>query len=599
MTKLVVVLIAIFAVLAVSVGQSPPGGVGGGGGTNYEGWTVEVSEKTGSDIVIVPKFDSAISDWRLYVYQRDWATNSWTIDGDPVSGMPTIPLTWWAGKSFTGSYQCCGSIKLKLKWNGVASEVPSSLWVAVSSNAHSEGSASPVLVANNGFDEEIKLGTHDDSFGTHLKRVSVNSDKEATYTVSVNAKASVTGSTGYVSASVGARMIPDPRRISVPSNYRRENSTETELFQTNYYKYKQKTTFVAPDVDTGEKIPELETKPISTSYAKALRVKNELDYSDYLTVKGTYVRGLHPNRRKQIFGVSNQTETEGGLTTTILFWAYYSGAGQSESVAWWASHNNGSGSGTSQGSAGSTDNISSTLTTDAEDVVHLYNPVTNKTTVTHQPSTVHQSTGNFASKFSFEDDLVADAKIDFDYKSEIEPVETIATEIGMPGGATGWQPYVPFVSSDGFTVTDKHLSDFITATGLTAAITLALMPETIPLAVGLSLVGAGIGSWLDSSLNDPQSFTINRSYSYFWDIKTPNWQTLYNDDTAEEVALASAEWSCDLCPKYDITFYVGDKYDDNGFSNRSIVHTLKNKASGMNPGGYRYYHFRDGGSGNT
>lgn len=186
-------------------------------GTGTGNWQVTYL-KEGTDTYIFPKWDSNLNSYRMVTNTRDWSTNLWTLDG--VTGQPAgfTEASWNTPTAYSGSAESKGDVTVKVKWVGLGA-APAYMYIALQSQA-SCGERSFLLGAScngsNGqgdaFLYSMPSGT---SSGTHAKRLKLNSSGEAEYKISVNAKATKTGTYADLLASTGVEAGLEPKAISL------------------------------------------------------------------------------------------------------------------------------------------------------------------------------------------------------------------------------------------------------------------------------------------------------------------------------------------------------------------------------------------------
>lgn len=211
-------LISLCGVLAVCSAALTTAQVGaGGGGFGSTNWQITVTYN-GADTYVYPVYDGALHAYRLRTDVRDWATNSWTLDGVSLPGLAgPSNASWSTPTSFSGSAESKGSAEVKVKWIGTGN-APTYCYLMLTSSAGAADQAeAPVTcsVDNGQGDPAITSIGSSSSSGTHPKRLKLNTSGEATYSVSMNAKASKTGTSANLVANAGESHTLDVKALSL------------------------------------------------------------------------------------------------------------------------------------------------------------------------------------------------------------------------------------------------------------------------------------------------------------------------------------------------------------------------------------------------
>lgn len=429
------------------------------------------------------------------------------------------------------------------------------------------------------------------SSGKHLRKVSVGQDGLGTFTVSVHANANATGSNVTIAGHVSAGLSPDPRSVGIASSYEALDLSDMQ----NYYGYYCKYHGVR---GPGGNFPVLDFPSVSQSYNKASRVPSPINYSDNVTLSATYFRGLEPSvwyqRTTYSLGGYSTITVSGKRTTDISSYATSSGDVGLGIVSWHGSHNETS----SSGFGSSTDQIVSTVDTDGVHHVQTVYGDSTPTTDSFEPY-AHKTSGNFGAKFTFSSDcMVAEAKINYTYKPKEDPVTKLMEVNGLPGDKTDFQTLVGWYSAgDDAIIWDLELEDRLAMEAFSMEVIATLTEET-PISTLFSIVAAGLGESLHTSLISRSTKTISRSLAYYWKIDIDNWQLLYPGESDTSVALKCNEWMCGVAPDYKLAFHVVNEYGDDGFVQRRMgcQQTCLTKPGDI-PTGDRYYHYRIAGGG--
>ncbi len=189
----------------------------GGGGYGSTNWQITVTYN-GSDTYVYPVYDGTLHGYRLRTDVRDWATNNWTLDGISLPGLGgPSNASWNTPTSFTGYAESKGSANVKVKWIG-SGAAPTYCYLMLTSSAGAADQAenAGTYTASNGQgDPAISSTGSISSTGTHAKRLKLSMGGEATYTVSMNAKASRTGTSANLVASAAESHTLDVKAISL------------------------------------------------------------------------------------------------------------------------------------------------------------------------------------------------------------------------------------------------------------------------------------------------------------------------------------------------------------------------------------------------
>lgn len=614
---LTIFLLVILSAISFSqVVGGPPGGGGGGttggGGPGGGGVTppgggswVFSTEPEGTDTISRPEYDNTIPGYRTVTYVYNWKTHIWTRDGVAMPPGMAPGIGGWSsgGTTWTASMSSSGSVKMKLKWTGSLVGLPDAIWVKVSSIAQSLQFYGTQTADNGLGDPSIFDGESTISSGSRLRRLTVNALGEVETTISLSASISQTGTSGWIIAGCGCSMAKDPRSIFIPNNFMVVDKPETTNYPYKVWKVPGKVTHYGVEPDPTQ-------YSLSLPYAVAERVKTPINYSDSVTLSANYFRGLTPSVEYHIATanlLSGWTFVDGGTKNTETFFhADYGGESSGASVSWSATHNTTSGNGTLTGANNGTPSIPSTFQTDGI----VYDKTTDgvghvdiiRTPFSRKPS------GTFTANFTFlSDGMKANANVNFEYKSQETIKLTGEKKEGIFGDSTPTAKNYSqgYHNSDNIVFSEnKDLSDAVMLASIVVSV--AASAEGIPMPIIFSMVSAGLGGWLDSSLNDPESITLDRfrpqvetaGTGICWKIEDEDWYDPELPETKLEYANRCAYWSMDIFVYYDIYPSVVDRYNDSGFESRGTGVKL-DKQDGLPklPGGVRYYHYKNSSTG--
>ena len=560
----------VVAIACSSYAQIIPGGGGGGGG-----WTVD-KIRHGTDSWQIPIYVGNTLTTKKIELRWDEGTpnvGKWYVgEGENslvvVTNPPPIPRGWYSmPPTSSGSHSCTGSYEFIV--HRPAGNTLKSVWISVNSSAavsayNGPNDPYPTLSVSNGQGDPVSSDPWSKTTsGKHLKRLSINDQGLGNLTISINASLSATGSNVTIEGSVTGDVAKDPRSISVPDSYDVEDLSVMDTFIGFYEKYHKL------DAPNGV-LPVLDIDlPVSISYNKAKRVLIEPDYSSNLSVVANYKAGVPPQEWVQISsGPFSFMTIAGSRTSPMSSSASYSGANGSETITWSSSYNESSNSGSSVKTS-DTASLSSQVEADG---AHIIDYVRNQSAVRDVYHLALKASGNFSSIFSFQDGLKGDAKITYSYKPKEDQVskKTEKNAVFPPSKHQFVQVMPWYNASDQYTSQNSSVPDFLSI-GSFALIIASEFRAVLPLKTLFSLAAAGLGSYLDSSLNSPSTVLYNRdrSLSQYWKIDINDWQILYPYDKVTVAGLCN-EWKLEIAPHYNISFYVMDEYLNDGFSQRRM-----------------------------
>lgn len=208
----------------LSVSSFAQSGVGGGGGTSgtsgSSNWQVS-SASAGTDTFVFPKFDATQGIWRLYTYVHTYSTsgtNSWTEDGNALPGIGPTQASWSSPTSFSGSADSNSQTIFTVHWNGTG-PAPQYMYLAITSSAHAWSSADTFGGSYSGSNGQgdyfLVYAGSGTSSGTHAKRLTLDSNGTAQYSVSMSSHASMTGTSASLYASNLATADLNPKALGL------------------------------------------------------------------------------------------------------------------------------------------------------------------------------------------------------------------------------------------------------------------------------------------------------------------------------------------------------------------------------------------------
>lgn len=190
---------------------------GGGGGSGSSNWQITMTYD-GSDTYVYPVYDGTLHAYRLRTDVRDWSTNTWTLDGvsTPGLGGPSN-ASWNTPTAFSGYAESKGTAQIKVKWIGSGSAPTYTYLMLTSAAGAADQAENPgTYSADDGQGDPVVAATGSStSSGIHPKRLKLDSGGEATYSVSMSAKASKTGTSANLVANTGASYNLDVKALSL------------------------------------------------------------------------------------------------------------------------------------------------------------------------------------------------------------------------------------------------------------------------------------------------------------------------------------------------------------------------------------------------
>jgi hypothetical protein len=209
-------MIALLLLSSASAIAGTTASTGSTGGSNASPWQVTVT-KDGTDTYIFPVHTTY--GYRTMTNSYDWATGYWTLDGQLSTLLAAPPQAKWDFPyALPGSAESRGTHTFKVKWVGTGTP-PKYMYFSINSSAsaaETEDIIAPSLSGSNGQGDPFNISTVSGlSTGVHAKRLKLNENGEATYTVSVTAKSEKNSLKANLAAGAGIGHSLDPKALGL------------------------------------------------------------------------------------------------------------------------------------------------------------------------------------------------------------------------------------------------------------------------------------------------------------------------------------------------------------------------------------------------
>ncbi|MEI8282086.1 MAG: hypothetical protein WCG75_06760, partial [Armatimonadota bacterium] len=210
-----VVMLFISSTPAIAGSFGTNAGAGGTGGSTSP-WQITVT-KVGTDTYTFPVHTSL--GYRTVINSYDWATGYWTLDGT-LSTLAAAPpqAKWDFSYALSGSAESHGSYTYHVKWVG-SGAAPKYMYFTINSTAaaaETDDSIVPTLSGTDGQGDPFNISTVQGvSTGMHAKRLKLDGNGEAEYSVSLSAKSEKCAMTANLVATAGASYSLDPKALGL------------------------------------------------------------------------------------------------------------------------------------------------------------------------------------------------------------------------------------------------------------------------------------------------------------------------------------------------------------------------------------------------